>query len=68
MQSDSNSIIYTLLSQLNTKIYENKTLMHTLVPYYLLDDRSLQFYLEQFRDIDVLSRSGYAMEDGLYIG
>jgi hypothetical protein len=66
MERDANSLIYALLSQLNTQIYTGNTLMHTFHPYYLLNDQRFQLYLQHFRGIH--TQNTYTLNYGLYIG
>jgi hypothetical protein len=68
MHKHNNSVIYSLLSQMNLLRYGNRTPAQTLHSYFILRDSQLQFYLQQFRDIDVQNRNTYILEDGLYIG
>jgi hypothetical protein len=68
MNRDKNSIIYVVLSQLNPKMWEGETLVHTYDVYNLLNNYNLQGYLEQFRVNDYKSRGAYNVDNGFFIG
>jgi hypothetical protein len=48
---DENSVIYTLLSQINPQMYGTRILAQTLDSYFILRDSQLQLHLQQFRNI-----------------
>jgi hypothetical protein len=68
MYRDENSGMYALLSQINPQKWGNRTLAPSSDPYFIMRKEQFHLYLQQLRDIDVLNRYTYTLEDGLYIG
>jgi hypothetical protein len=52
IQKDANSVIYTVLNQLNAQRWGGDTIIHTNNLYLLLSNRRLQTYAEYIRDYD----------------
>jgi hypothetical protein len=56
MHKDENSVIYALLSQINPERYGGEVFAQNHDPHFIMNDIQLQFYVQQFRDIDFQNR------------